>query len=40
VKIYNASKEIAGINVEFTLEDVGRPFNMRIYPRNWLTALP
>ena len=36
----DASKEIAGINVEFTLEDVGRPFNMRIYPRNWLTALP
>ena len=36
----DASLEIAGINVEFTLEDVGRPFNMRIYPRNWLRALP
>ena len=36
----DASMEIAGINVEFTLEDVGRPFNMRIYPRNWLPAPP
>jgi type II secretory pathway pseudopilin PulG len=36
----DASLEIAGINVEFTLEDVGRPFNMRIYPRNWVRALP
>ena len=36
----DATMEIAGINVEFTLEDVGRPFNMRIYPRNWLRALP
>lgn len=32
--------EIAGINVVFTLEDVGRPFNMRIYPRHWLNAPP
>jgi type II secretory pathway pseudopilin PulG len=36
----DASVEIAGINIEFTLEDVGRPFNMRIYPRNWLRVLP
>jgi type II secretory pathway pseudopilin PulG len=36
----DASLEIAGINVELTLEDVGRPFNMRIYPRNWLRVLP
>jgi type II secretory pathway pseudopilin PulG len=36
----DASLEIAGINVEFTLEDVGRPFNIRIYPRNWVRALP
>lgn len=36
----DATMEIAGINIEFTLEDVGRPFNMRIYPRNWVQALP
>ena len=36
----DASLEISGINIEFTLEDVGRPFNMRIYPRNWLRAVP
>ncbi len=36
----DASMEIAGINVAFTLEDVGRPFNMRIYPRNWLQPPP
>ena len=28
-------KEIKGINIGFTFTGIGRPFKMRIYPRNW-----
>jgi prepilin-type N-terminal cleavage/methylation domain-containing protein len=30
--------EIAGINIGFTMTEIGTPFNMRVYPRNWLPA--
>jgi len=35
-------EEISGINIGFTIKDVGKPFNLRIYPRseNWLPAPP
>jgi hypothetical protein len=31
--------EISEITIDFTMTDVGRPFNMRIYPRNWVDDL-
>jgi prepilin-type N-terminal cleavage/methylation domain-containing protein len=30
--------EVAGFEVGFTIEDIGRPFATRIYPRTFLTA--
>ena len=36
----DGNREIAGINIEFTMMDVGRPFKMRIYPRNWIPEPP
>jgi type II secretory pathway pseudopilin PulG len=32
--------EISGIEIDFTLTDIGRPFNLRVYPRNWLAPPP
>jgi hypothetical protein len=32
--------EIAYIEITFTMTDIGRPFNLRVYPRNWLTPPP
>jgi prepilin-type N-terminal cleavage/methylation domain-containing protein len=29
--------ELAGIEIGFTMTDIGQPFNLQIYPRNWLT---
>ena len=36
----DGNNEIAGINIGFTLVDIGRPFNLRIYPRSWLPEPP
>lgn len=32
----DGNNEISGINISFTIADVGSPFAFRIYPRNWL----
>jgi len=36
----DGNTEIAGINIQFEIMDVGRPFKMRIYPRNWIPEPP
>jgi hypothetical protein len=36
----DGDSEIAGIIVEFTMTDIGRPFKMRIYPRSDWIDLP
>ena len=32
--------EIEGISIDFSLTDIGRPFNLRVYPRNWIDPPP
>ena len=32
--------EINGISINFSLTDIGRPFNLRVYPRNWIEPPP
>ena len=34
----DGDSEISGIIIEFTMTDVGRPFKIRIYPRNWINV--
>jgi len=36
----DGNDEIAGIDIGFTFTDFGTPFDIRIYPRNWLPAPP
>lgn len=36
----DGNDDIAGINIDFTLTDIGRPFSLRVYPRNWISPPP
>jgi hypothetical protein len=36
----DGNDDIAGISIDFRLTDIGRPFNLRVYPRDWLTPPP
>jgi type II secretory pathway pseudopilin PulG len=36
----DGNNEIEGIDISFTLTDIGRPFNLRVYPRNWIDPPP
>ncbi len=36
----DGNDEIATLEIGFTMADIGRPFNLKIYPRSWLPEPP
>lgn len=36
----DGNNEIEGISISFSLTDIGRPFSLRVFPRNWVAPPP
>lgn len=36
----DGNNEIEGISIGFSLTDIGRPFSLRVFPRNWVAPPP